>query len=86
MLAAYVLGGVLGYGSSLIGAATSFRPYFLLGSRPADLEPGDLGDRGSRRQPDHPAVRRCLAGEIFQRPDNGTSASGPVGSPAEVSA
>jgi Na+/pantothenate symporter len=34
MLALYWVGGVLGYGSSLIGQATSFRPYFLLGLDP----------------------------------------------------
>lgn len=34
MLALYWMGGVLGYGSALIGAATSFRPYFLLGIDP----------------------------------------------------
>jgi len=34
MLALYWVGGVLGYGSSLIGQTTSFRPYFLLGFDP----------------------------------------------------
>jgi Na+/pantothenate symporter len=34
MLGAYYLGGVLGWGSPLVGEATSFRPYFLLGLDP----------------------------------------------------
>jgi SSS family solute:Na+ symporter/sodium/pantothenate symporter len=34
MLAFYIAGGVLGYGDPLLGAATSFRPYFLLGFDP----------------------------------------------------
>jgi sodium/pantothenate symporter len=34
MLAFYLIGGVLGYGSPLIGQATSFRPYFLGGVDP----------------------------------------------------
>jgi len=34
MLGLYYLGGVLGWGSSLVGEATSFRPYFLLGLDP----------------------------------------------------
>jgi sodium/pantothenate symporter len=34
MLGLYWVGGVLGYGTSLIGEATSFRPYFLLGLDP----------------------------------------------------
>ncbi len=34
MLAFYLVGGVLGYGSPLFGPATSFRPYFLLGVDP----------------------------------------------------
>jgi Na+/pantothenate symporter len=34
MLTFYLVGGVLGYGSPLIGQATSFRPYFLLGVDP----------------------------------------------------
>ena len=34
MLAFYLIGGVFGYGSPLIGQATSFRPYFLLGVDP----------------------------------------------------
>lgn len=34
MLALYWIGGVLGFGDPLIGAATSFRPYFLLGVDP----------------------------------------------------
>ncbi|HUE16466.1 MAG TPA: sodium:solute symporter [Planctomycetaceae bacterium] len=34
MLVLYWIGGVLGYGSPLLGAATSFRPYFLLGIDP----------------------------------------------------
>ncbi len=34
MLAFYWIGGVLGYGNALIGEATSFRPYYLLGVDP----------------------------------------------------
>ena len=34
MLGMYYLGGVLGWGSPLLGQATSFRPYFLLGLDP----------------------------------------------------
>jgi SSS family solute:Na+ symporter/sodium/pantothenate symporter len=34
MLGAYYLGGVLGWGSPLVGEATSFRPYFLIGLDP----------------------------------------------------
>jgi SSS family solute:Na+ symporter/sodium/pantothenate symporter len=34
MLGLYWLGGVLGWGSPLVGEATSFRPYFLLGLDP----------------------------------------------------
>ena len=34
MLGLYLIGGVLGYGNPLIGEATSFRPYFLLGVDP----------------------------------------------------
>jgi len=34
MLGLYYLGGVLGWGTSLIGEATKFRPYFLLGLDP----------------------------------------------------
>jgi Na+/pantothenate symporter len=34
MLGLYLLGGVLGWGSPLVGEATSFRPYFLLGLDP----------------------------------------------------
>ncbi len=67
MLTSYVLGGVLGYGSNLIGAATSFRPVFPAGHRPAHLEPRSLGNRWRWREPGHPAMRRCFAGEILQR-------------------
>jgi SSS family solute:Na+ symporter/sodium/pantothenate symporter len=34
MLGLYYLGGVLGWGTPLVGEATSFRPYFLLGFDP----------------------------------------------------
>jgi sodium/pantothenate symporter len=86
MLASYVFGGVLGYGSSLVGAATSFRPYFLLGIDPLIWS---LAISASVGVGVSLITRPCddaLLAKYFNAPENETSPSTPVGSPAEVSA
>lgn len=86
MLASYVLGGVLGYGSALIGPATSFRPYYLLGIDPLiwSLALSAVVGVGVSL-----ITRPCddaLLAKYFNAPENNVASSALVGSPAEVNA
>jgi sodium/pantothenate symporter len=86
MLAAYVLGGVLGYGSPLFGPATSFRPYYLLGIDPLiwSLAISAIAGVGVSL-----FTRPCddtLLAKYFNAPENDASSTKLAGNPAEGSA
>jgi sodium/pantothenate symporter len=86
MLTFYLVGGVLGYGSPLIGQATSFRPYFLLGVDPLiwSLGVSFLTGVGVSL-----ATRPCdeaLISKFFDAEENPTSPAALAVNPAEAGA
>jgi sodium/pantothenate symporter len=86
MLTFYLVGGVLGYGSPLIGQATSFRPYFLLGVDPLiwSLGVSFLTGVGVSL-----ATRPCdgaLISKFFDAEETQTPAAALAVNPAEASA
>ena len=86
MLASYVLGGVLGYGSALFGPATSFRPYYLLGVDPLIWSLAISAIAGVGVSLMTGPCDDALLAKYFNAPENEPSPSNLVGSPAEVSA
>jgi sodium/pantothenate symporter len=86
MLAFYLFGGVLGYGSPLIGEATSFRPYFLWGVDPLiwSLAVSFLTGVGVSL-----ATRPCddaLVAKFFDAEESQTLVPVPAVNPAEATA
>jgi Na+/pantothenate symporter len=86
MLSSYVLGGVLGYGSSLFGPATSFRPYYLLGIDPLIWSLAISAIMGVGVSLITRPGDEALLAKYFNAPDNESPASALVAGAAEVGA